>query len=426
MFKPASTGTVPAGTVIVWHHPSYLSSQLDPIEAALTHRGYEIIAVAQESEVLQAFLGQVPNLLLIYLRAFRNRGYKLCQSLRKLPQIAAVPIVFVGARKGKGESIKALRCGGSEYLQLPIEAEECWLRIERHLHTGELVRHLQADQVSLHQQICSFDRMLQQQEQQQVLLTEEIETLQRLAFVDSLTQVSNRHSFSQKIVELWQAAYRDQQPVSLLLCDVDYFKLYNDTYGHPAGDACLKSVATALVQGAHRHGDQVARYGGEEFTILLPETDPPGAQRVAFSVQSAIARAQVPHEASLVKPYVSLSIGVCTMVPEEPQNCEVLIKCADEALYTAKLQGRDRTVANPRDGLRQAAPTYHHHYGPDTTRQALRKLASSEALSEATSPSLQTLAATENRLLERATDVPPLSLLPISPPNDEALSAWAV
>lgn len=418
--------TVSAGMVVAWHHPSYLNGQPDPIETALAHRGYQVTAVAQESEVLRAFSKAVPDLLLIYLQTSEKQGYKLCQSLRKLPQAAAVPIVFVGTRKGESESIRALRCGGSEYLQLPMEAEECWLRIERHLHTGELVRRLQADKVNLHQQIWSFNRILQQQEQQQVSLTEEIETLQRLAFVDSLTQVANRRSFSQKIVELWQAAHRDQQPVSLLLCDIDYFKRYNDTYGHPAGDACLKAVAAALVQGAHRHGDQVARYGGEEFAILLPDTDSPGAQRVAFSVQSELARAQVPHEASLVKPYVSLSVGVCTLVPEQPQTCEALIKGADEALYTAKLQGRDRTVANTDDGLRLVVPTYYHNYGSDTTRQALRQLASNKDMNQAASASLQTLVLTDDRLLERAPEVPALSLLPISPPDDEALPAQAV
>ncbi|MEO1446712.1 MAG: diguanylate cyclase, partial [Cyanobacteria bacterium J06635_11] len=124
------------------------------------------------------------------------------------------------------------------------------------------------------------------------------------------------------------------------------------TYGHPAGDVCLQAVADAMVRGAHRHSDQIARYGGEEFAILLPATDSSGAQQVALSVQSELERAQVPHQASLVKPYVSLTIGICTLLPESTeQTYEVLVHGADEALYTAKLRGRDQVVVNAPEGL---------------------------------------------------------------------------
>ncbi|MEL6940852.1 MAG: diguanylate cyclase [Cyanobacteria bacterium J06598_1] len=325
----------------------------------LFNKGYHIELAERKSEVLRQVLENVPDLLVIDLLTAGEEGYELCQSLRRLPRTSDLPVVFVGVRAEALEMVKALRCGGNEYIQQPAaDEEECWLRIKRHLKTAKLVKTLQADKASLHQQIWSYNHILRQQEQRQESLTEENQVLQRMAFIDGLTQVGNRRRFNQQLPKLWQQAYEQEQPISLLLCDIDYFKRYNDNYGHPAGDVCLQAVAAALVRGAHRHSDQVARYGGEEFAILLPATDLKGAQHVALSVQSELARAQVPHKTSLVKPYVSLSIGICTLVPEgleQPQ--EILVHGADEALYTAKLRGRDRAVSNSPDGLISMVPT---------------------------------------------------------------------
>ncbi|NJM97707.1 MAG: diguanylate cyclase [Phormidesmis sp. RL_2_1] len=339
-------------TVVVWQPPTPDHDQHDPIALTLNHQRCRVISAEYKPDVLKAVLEQVPDLLLIYLQASGDEGYGLCKILRKLPRTSAVPIVFIGARDEGSELVQALRCGGNEYLKLPVTVEECWLRLERHLHTAKLVRKLEADKDNLHQQVWAFNRMLRQHEQMQVSLAEENQVLQRLAFVDGLTQIANRRYFNQQLPQLWQQAGSSGQPLSLLLCDIDYFKRYNDTYGHPAGDVCLQSVAEALVRGAHRQSDQVARYGGEEFAILLPATDTKGAQKVALAVQSEIERAQIPHQGSLVKPYVSLSIGICTLVPDSAQQpYEVLVHGADEALYTAKLRGRDRAVVNAPEGL---------------------------------------------------------------------------
>ncbi len=357
--------------VIAWQDPDKQDdSQKDLLTSVLHAHGYGLTTCAKESEVLQAVLADVPDLLIIYLQTSGEQGYEFCKILRKLPRTQALPVVFVGTRAPFSELASALRCGGNEYLQLPLTDEECWLRLERHLRTVKLVRNLEAERASLHQEIWSYNHILQQQEAVQVSLARENQALQRLAFTDGLTQVANRSSFNERITQLWQQAQEQGQPVSLLLCDVDYFKRYNDTYGHLAGDACLQAVADALVRGAHRHSDQVARYGGEEFAILLPGTDSAGAQQVAIAVQSELARAQLPHASSLVKPHVSLSIGICTLTPslsaEEsdavaavsglPFGHEVLIHGADEALYTAKLRGRDRAVVNSAEGLISLVP----------------------------------------------------------------------
>ncbi len=376
------------GTVVAWRDCSgQYDGQSDLVTSVLQQRECSLIAVDKENDALQTVLKSVPDLLIIYLQASGERGYEFCKALRKLPCTSTLPIVFVGIRNQASELISALRCGGNEYLQLPIDEEECWLRLERLLKMVRLVRSLEADTASLQQQIWSHNRLLQQQQATQVSLAQENQVLQQMAFTDGLTQVANRRSFNEKLPQLWQEAKERNQPISLLLCDIDYFKRYNDTYGHLGGDVCLQAVAEALVKGSQRHGDQVARYGGEEFAILLPATGSQGAQQVALAVQSALTQAQLPHASSPVKPYVSLSIGICTLEPGRypasyssslQQDYEVLIYGADEALYTAKLRGRDRTVVNSPNGLITVLPNHHQHssLSPEakTTKSTLSKL----------------------------------------------------
>ncbi|MGC1310069.1 MAG: diguanylate cyclase [Phormidesmis sp.] len=371
-----------AGSVVIWQQQD---DPQDPLALTLARQNYQRISVATEGEVLKSALESVPDLLIIHLKASGEDGYKLCKTLRRLPRTGAIPVVFVGIRDQASELVEVLRCGGSEYLQMPMAEEECWLRLARHLHAVRLVRKLEADKASLHQQIWTYNHILQQHEQRQASLAKENQALQRMAFVDGLTQVGNRHSFNQQMPLLWQAAQQNQQPISLLLCDIDYFKRYNDSYGHPAGDACLQAVASSMVRGANRHSDQISRYGGEEFAILLPATDSKGARQVALAVQSELARIQLPHRASLVKPFVSLSIGICTLVPENPQQSyEILIHGADEALYTAKLRGRDRVVVNTADGLVSMVQTHCRYKNLTGDRNtSAKKLLTHPALTQA-------------------------------------------
>jgi diguanylate cyclase (GGDEF)-like protein/PAS domain S-box-containing protein len=169
--------------------------------------------------------------------------------------------------------------------------------------------------------------------------------LNRLATIDGLTQIANRRSFDQALDLEWQRARRQQQPLSLIFCDIDYFKPYNDNYGHLAGDDCLRQVAQVLITLVRRPGDLAARYGGEEFVLLLPNTTLPGAIQMVEQVQAAIAQRHLPHAYSPVSPIVTLSFGLVCHCPgvQEPSPRE-LIHQADLALYEAKAQGRDRYV----------------------------------------------------------------------------------
>lgn len=170
--------------------------------------------------------------------------------------------------------------------------------------------------------------------------------LQNLAMVDQLTQIANRRCFDEILNQEWYRLIREQRPLSLLLCDIDYFKQYNDTYGHSQGDICLQQVAQALQQAVQHSIDLVARYGGEEFVVILPHTDQEGALQVADKIQEVIQQFNLPHRASKVAERVTMSIGIGTIIPTLERVPLDLINAADEALYQAKTQGRNRVVSS--------------------------------------------------------------------------------
>ncbi len=171
--------------------------------------------------------------------------------------------------------------------------------------------------------------------------------LEHLATHDGLTQVANRRSFDTYLQQEWARLGRDEAPLGLILCDIDHFKLYNDTYGHPAGDACLQQVAQVLEQAIKRPADLVARYGGEEFAIVLPGTDAAGVITIARDIQQALAEQAIFHGASPLGRNITLSLGLATTLPTPGRSPQTLIDAADAALYSAKHQGRDRYCLAP-------------------------------------------------------------------------------
>ncbi|MGG6297796.1 diguanylate cyclase domain-containing protein [Leptolyngbya sp. AN02str] len=166
--------------------------------------------------------------------------------------------------------------------------------------------------------------------------------LYRIATLDGLTQIFNRRYFDTYLKEQWQQLLLVRQPLSLLLCDIDYFKRYNDYYGHQAGDECLKQVAQLLSQIVKRPNDVVARYGGEEFAVVLPYINQQGAGQVAERIGVETRHRRIPHAESHIAPYITLSIGVSSLVPHADMSYEALITTADQALYQAKKAGRNR------------------------------------------------------------------------------------
>jgi diguanylate cyclase (GGDEF)-like protein len=171
--------------------------------------------------------------------------------------------------------------------------------------------------------------------------------LTSLVSLDGLTQIANRRRFDEYLSLEWRRMARETAPLSLILCDVDYFKRYNDTYGHQAGDACLQQVAQAISRVLKRPADLAARYGGEEFAVILPNTKAEGAVLVAEAMLKEIQQLLIPHATSSVSEYVTLSVGVSSTVPQKEFSQAALIAAADKALYEAKEQGRNRVILRP-------------------------------------------------------------------------------
>ncbi|PKM45614.1 MAG: hypothetical protein CVV05_04965 [Gammaproteobacteria bacterium HGW-Gammaproteobacteria-1] len=172
------------------------------------------------------------------------------------------------------------------------------------------------------------------------------ETLRNLSYQDGLTGIANRRRFDEKLELEWRRAARENQPITLIMIDIDFFKNYNDLYGHPAGDECLKKIAHVLSVTIARPGDIAARYGGEEFAAILPNTSLLGAEKLAEQIRSRVEDLELPHANSAVSPWVTVSVGLATRVPVNPDDYTTLLEGADRALYKAKQQGRNRLVVD--------------------------------------------------------------------------------
>ncbi len=267
-----------------------------------------------------------------------------------------------------GYAAEDLRQLGSHYLEQLIHADDRQqMRSQRskleHLADGEIVeseyrfqhRHggwrwllcretvFHRDENGYPTQIFGTATDITERKQAEVALHEVNRELQRLASIDGLTEVANRRCFDKHLEQKWQSLQCSNTPITLILCDIDYFKSYNDEYGHQAGDVCLKKVAQAITRAVKRATDLVARYGGEEFAVVLPNTDMEGAQQVAVDIQQQISQLRIPHSRSIIDECITVSLGIATVTDIADSTPEGLIAAADRGLYRAKYEGRNRT-----------------------------------------------------------------------------------
>ncbi|HEY9645029.1 MAG TPA: diguanylate cyclase [Chroococcidiopsis sp.] len=208
---------------------------------------------------------------------------------------------------------------------------------------GDLSRSLATMANQLQESFVLLEQRIEERTTELIQLNQE---LQRLAHIDSLTQAANRRYFDYYLEKEWRRLARDQQPLTLILCDVDYFKQYNDTYGHQAGDRCLQQISQVLSQAARRPADLVARYGGEEFAIVLSNTSVAGGIHLAETIHTLLRSLHIPHRTSHVS-YVTVSMGIASIIPHADSTPQELIAATDCALYAAKSKGRDRYCISP-------------------------------------------------------------------------------
>ncbi|MCL1465206.1 diguanylate cyclase [Argonema galeatum] len=247
-----------------------------------------------------------------------------------------------------GETPKTtLACQDAHFAQNPKSKIELWGLLMAHHCSGQ--REWQQWEIDFLKQLADQVAIAIQQSELYRQLEIANQKLHRLATTDSLTGIANRRRFDEIIDIEWRRAAREQIPLSIIMCDIDFFKLYNDSYGHPAGDSCLQQIAQVIVSAGKRPADLVARYGGEEFAIILPNTDPAGALIVAQEIRAKVEMLNFPHMKSPVSQYVTISVGVASIefsgttweryLQKSPYT---LIQDADRALYHAKAKGRNR------------------------------------------------------------------------------------
>ncbi|MFP5273602.1 diguanylate cyclase domain-containing protein [Coleofasciculus sp.] len=308
----------------------------------VSEAGFQVIVARDgESAIKKAEL-EHPDIILLDVIMPGIDGFETCRRLKANPATYDMPVIFLTALSQTAVIIKGFELGAVDYIIKPTQQEIVLARVNTHLTIQKLRRNLQVQNQQLQQEI-------QQRQEAEAKLQKANAQLKRLATLDSLTKVANRHRFDEYFNQVWRIARREQWVLSLLLCDVDYFKLYNDSKGHQAGDECLYQVAQAMKQVVKRPADLVARYGGEEFAVILPNTPAKGALQVAQFIQTSLNQLGLTHPRSPIKNSVTLSVGVSSTVPCHHTCPEALIRAADQALYRAKETGRDRTVFMPLD-----------------------------------------------------------------------------
>lgn len=245
-----------------------------------------------------------------------------------------IPIIFVTAISKEQKCIfKGYEAGAVDYLFKPIEPIilQSKVRVFLELYNQKTIISEQAE-------------LLEIKVKELMELREDNFRLKILSVCDSLTGISNRRNFDLYMERSWKNAIRTGKPLSLIMADIDFFKAYNDNYGHLQGDECLVRVARAISYSIKRPIDFVARYGGEEFAVILPDTDSEGAIVVAEDIHKCIEELSLKHEFSLAGSCVTLSLGVSTIIPKQSDTIGSFINNADKALYNAKQGGRNRTV----------------------------------------------------------------------------------
>ncbi|ALG67013.1 diguanylate cyclase domain-containing protein [Beggiatoa leptomitoformis] len=296
----------------------------------LSSNGFEVLVARNGESALQIIETARPHLILLDIMMPGIDGFETCRRIKANKTTNEIPVIFMTALTDIVDKVKGFKLGAVDYVTKPFHQEEVLARVSTHLKIHYLQTELQ-------------DKNKELQEKEAALQKANKE-LADLVSQDGLTQIANRRRFDEYLQLQWAQMLRVNYPLTLMMCDVDFFKNYNDEYGHQAGDECLKQIATALTQCVKRSVDLVARYGGEEFALILPNTNQEGAMRIAEMIHQAIAQRQITHKKSKIANFITLSIGISSVIPTTENNPHLLISVADKALYRAKEQGRNQTV----------------------------------------------------------------------------------
>ena len=269
---------------------------------------HEVLFALDGETALQIALEQQPDLILLDAVMPGMDGYAVCAALRGSPRLQGIPVIFVTALSQPEDETRALEAGAVDFISKPFNVAVVRARVRS-----------------------------------QLTIKRQADAMRELSMTDGLTGVANRRSFNDTIDAEWRRCARAGVPLSVIMIDIDHFKLYNDHYGHQAGDQCLQQVSAAMKRCATRPQDLLARYGGEEFILLLPQEALDGTEVVARRILEEVRKLAIPHAASPTAPQISISMGLASVLPPTDSiDPSALIRAADTNLYRAKQTGRNR------------------------------------------------------------------------------------
>ena len=268
----------------------------------------EVLFALDGEKALEIALAQQPDLILLDAVMPGMDGYAVCGALRGSPRLQDIPIIFVTALSQPEDETRALEAGAVDFISKPFNIAVVRARVRS-----------------------------------QLTIKRQADAMRELSLTDGLTGVANRRHFNDTMDAEWRRCARAGLPLSVIMIDIDHFKLYNDHYGHQAGDACLQQISAVMKRCAARPQDLLARYGGEEFILLLPHEGAEGTRVVAGRIMDEVRKLNLTHAASPTAPYVSISMGLATaMPPLDSHDASAVIRAADARLYRAKQTGRNR------------------------------------------------------------------------------------
>jgi diguanylate cyclase (GGDEF)-like protein len=295
--------------------PKLLVVDDQPINIQVMHQifsaDFQVFMATSGAQALALCKDNPPDLVLLDIVMPGMDGFEVCAILRADAATRNIPVIFVTAHTDAAQETRGLEVGAVDFISKPVNPAVVRARVKTHLTLK-----LQSD------------------------------VMRKLVFLDGLTGVYNRRYFDQQLVMEMARAVRGQSALSLIMLDVDFFKRFNDYYGHQAGDDCLRQIASTLKSGLRRPADLVARYGGEEFACILPETEFSDAMAIAHDLEHQIRRQAIPHVDSETASVVTISLGVAGRNAGTPGDADALLAAADAQLYKAKNAGRGRACGD--------------------------------------------------------------------------------
>ena len=281
-------------------------SNIEIINAILEDH-YEVCFATSGMQAIEVMRELQPDLVLLDVLMPEMDGFEVCKRIKNDPDLVDTPVIFTTGLGDTADEMKGLSLGAIDYVTKPIQPAILRARVSNHIELKNL-----RDQLA------------------------------ELAVTDALTGLKNRRFLERTLSNEYSRLARNGDWLSVIMLDIDFFKQFNDTYGHPAGDRCIAMIASTLKRVIKRSADTSARYGGEEFACILPGLTPAEAEQVAQEIRTQVHTLNIPHVRSQAQPYVTVSIGVASAVCGEGMEPDTWLALADQELYRSKAAGRDR------------------------------------------------------------------------------------